>query len=183
MLDQIEATYRGLEVLKVDMATYSNFVVPLLMKKVPEQMRINMIRFCNRDHLEWNIKDFTEVCEKEVVIRESHVPLGKQNNHGSSPGRNMEQRKRQSMDFGTVNALMSASKKRSKCVYCLSKHHSTEYCTDVTNVAERKAILRKHARCFICLNPGHRAAQYRHCGTLPCSASCGGFQALPSSAS
>ena len=52
MLDQIEAHYRRLEALKVDMATYSNFVVPLLMEKVPEQMRMNIIRFSNRDHME-----------------------------------------------------------------------------------------------------------------------------------
>ena len=90
-------------------------------------MRINMIRFSNRDHLEWNIKDFIETFEKEVVVRESHVPLRKQNNQGNSSGRNMEQRKRASMDFGTANAFMSVSKKRSKLVYCLSEHHSAEY--------------------------------------------------------
>ena len=166
MLDQIEAHYRGLEALKVDMKTYSNFCVPFLLEKVPEQMRIKMIRFSNNDHLEWNIKDFIEALENEVVVRESHVPLGKQNNHGNSSGKNMQQRKRSSMDLGTAKALMSVSKKRSKCVYCLSEHHSAEYCNAVTNVVERKAILRKHVKCFICLNPGQRTADCRQRNTF-----------------
>ena len=88
----------------------------------------------------WNIKDFIEAFEKEVFVRESHLPLGKQNNHENSQGRNVEQKKRASMDFGTANALMSVCMKRSKCVYCLSEYHSAEYCNEVTNVAERKAI-------------------------------------------
>ena len=66
----------------------------------------------------------------------------------------------------SMDALMSVSKKRSKCVNCLSEHHSAGYCTEVTNVVECKAILRKHARCFICLNLGHRAADCRQCNIL-----------------
>ena len=82
-MDQSESHYRGLEALEFDMATYSNFVVPLLMEKIPEQMRINMIRFSSCDHLEWTIKEFLQAFEKEIVVRESHVPLGRPNNTGS----------------------------------------------------------------------------------------------------
>ena len=110
LLDQIEAHYRGLEALKVDMATYSNFVVPLLMEKIPDQMRINMIRFSSRHHLEWSIKEFVQAFEKEIVVRESHVPLGKPNSTGSPFGRNTDQKKR-NPDTGTANALMSTSRK------------------------------------------------------------------------
>ena len=52
----------------------------------------------------------------------------------------MKQRKRTSMDFGTANALMSVGKKRSRCIYRLSQHHSAEYCYEVINVPERKAM-------------------------------------------
>ena len=44
-VNQIEAHYRGLEALQVDIATYSNFVVPLLIERLPEQVRLNMMRF------------------------------------------------------------------------------------------------------------------------------------------
>ena len=165
LLDQIEAHYRGLEALKVDMATYSNFVVPLLMEKIPEQMRINMIRFSSRDHLEWSIKEFVQAFEKEIVVRESHVPLGKPNSTGSLFGRNTDQKKRNT-DTGTANALMSASRKINKCVYCLNEQHSAEDCNKVTSVEERKGILRRYAKCFICLNAGHRAANCRQRNAL-----------------
>ena len=121
MLDQTEAHYRGLEALQVDMATYSKFVVPLLMEKILEQMRINMIRFSTSDHLEWSSTEFVQEFEKEIVVRESHIPLGKPNNTGSLCRKNTyTDQKKRNPDSGTANALMSTSKRINKCVYCLN---------------------------------------------------------------
>ena len=43
---------------------------------------------------------------------------------------------------------------RTKCAYCLGEH-SHEDCKKITEVNERKQLIRKYGRCFICLEKGH----------------------------
>ena len=52
----------------------------------------------------------------------------------------------------------STDKDDRKCVYC-GNLHTPSKCRIVTNTASRVTILRKKARCFLCLNPSHRAYQ------------------------
>ena len=52
--DQIEIRFRAMEALGVSKETYSCVVVPVLMRKLPESMRIDMIRF-GKNHMNWNI--------------------------------------------------------------------------------------------------------------------------------
>ena len=75
MLDPVDMHRRGLEVIKVDLSTYSSFVVPLLMDKLPVSIRLNMIQFNEKDQLEWMVPDFMRALEKEIKVRESHVPI------------------------------------------------------------------------------------------------------------
>ena len=46
------------------------------------------------------------------------------------------------------------------CAFCPGKH-AHEDCRKVSNLDERKRIIRKFGRCFICLQKGHRAAECR----------------------
>ena len=62
--------------------------------------------------------------------------------------------------FGNNNSFTSFNKKR-QCVYC-EKDHSPSQCDNVTSVKTRVSILRKKARCFVCLRPGHLAT---HCAS------------------
>ena len=75
LLDQIEIHHRGLKVLGVDPKTYSNFVVPFLMEKVPESILLSMIHAANKGQLEWTIEDFIGALEKEVKVLEGHILL------------------------------------------------------------------------------------------------------------
>ena len=73
LLDQIEIHHRGLQTLGIDPATYSHFVVPFLMEKIPKFIRLSMIRFNPKDQLEWTVEDFAEALEKEIKLRENHM--------------------------------------------------------------------------------------------------------------
>ena len=167
MHDEIEIHLRGLEALGVDMATYSGFVVPVLMDKIPETMRLNMIRFHEKDQMDWTLQDFLDGFEKEISVRESHVPLktltGSTGGSGYS-GVGGDRRNRQVPsrdDFGTANALLTERAVAEKnCAYCLHKHDPAE-CKTVRSTQERKNILRKYARCFVCLMSGHRGFECR----------------------
>ena len=75
MQDEIKTHVRGLEALGIDMATYSGFVVPVLMERIHEMIRLNMIRFSGADQMNWTLEDFLDGFEKEILVRESYVPL------------------------------------------------------------------------------------------------------------
>ena len=84
--NQIETHFRGLEALSVDKSTYSSIIVPVLMEKLPEVIRLGMIREAGRLHLEWNLEELLKALSKEVEIRECHVPLLKTSH---APGEGM----------------------------------------------------------------------------------------------
>ena len=44
MYDKMEAHYRGLEALGVDEVTYSDIVVPAILEKIPEIVRLTITR-------------------------------------------------------------------------------------------------------------------------------------------
>ena len=147
--DQIEIHYRGLEAIGVDRNSYSSIVVPILMEKVPEAIRYNMVRFEDKSHLEWTLDEFIRALGKELEVRESHVPIFKQQSHGERP-----KFQSKSNGVGTVSALFV--KEDQKCVFCPGNHKSEE-CSEVIAPHNRKNILMKSGKCFICLRVGHRS--------------------------
>ena len=57
----------------------------------------------------------------------------------------------------TTSGLFTYTRnKKGSCLYCSGDHFSSR-CHKVTNYQARKAILRRHGRCFICLDNGHIA--------------------------
>ena len=47
---------------------------------------------------------------------------------------------------------------QNSCVYC-GQAHSSSKCRRVTDIKQRKDILRKNGRCYICIRRGHVARQ------------------------
>ena len=77
LYDDIEVHFRSLEALGADKDSYSSVVVPVVMEKIPEPIRISMIRD-GRDYLDWNLQDLLKALAKEVDIREVNVPMQQQ---------------------------------------------------------------------------------------------------------
>ncbi len=69
----------------MDKITYSSIVVPVLMEKIPDEIRFNIIRANEDDHLDWTLDKLIAALEKELKVRESHVPLKM---HGAEQQRN-----------------------------------------------------------------------------------------------
>ena len=156
--DQIKTNFRGLQAQGVDAKTYSSIVVPILMEKIPESVRFNMIRSSDKNQLKWTLEDLTVALDKELEIRESHTPSLKA---GSAVQSSEKVTSGSRYQGGTATALFVDAKK--KCVFCL-KDHLPELCDQVTEIDERKGILKKYARCFACLNSNHRAFECRSKG-------------------
>ena len=158
--DEIETHFRGLEAIGVKKSSYSSFIVPILLDKLPESLRISMIRTQEKDQMEWKLDDLISALESEVSIRESHVPLvlSSRNARNEAEGFGIGARPKTS-GKGTANTLLTNGKKR--CVFCLDEEHLAENCSKIMDAGKRKAILRKFAKCFVCLNSGHRAIDCR----------------------
>ena len=50
--------------------TYSEIVVPTVLNKLPEVVRLTITR--DKEHLKWNVKDFVDALQAEVELRECH---------------------------------------------------------------------------------------------------------------
>ena len=64
----------------------------------------------------------------------------------------------------TASALFSGGKNDGtsrRCQFCLGDDHSANECTTVMEAKDRKNVLFKYGRCFICLNSGHKSFQCR----------------------
>ncbi|XP_046864814.1 uncharacterized protein LOC124459413 [Xenia sp. Carnegie-2017] len=65
--DAVETSYRGLEALGVKEETYCEIVVPNLLTKIPNSLKLTITR--GRDYLEWGMKDFVDALQAEVELR------------------------------------------------------------------------------------------------------------------
>ena len=158
--DTVETHYRGLEALNVEEETYASIVVPVLLEKIPQSVRWNMVRGSETDHLEWNVRDFLENLKKELQVREMQVPIfgpGNTERRQQTPRRFVEK-----VTDGTATALHTfrADGFRKRCAFC-QEEHEEEHCEKVKNVNARKSIIRKYGRCFICIRKGHKAVECR----------------------
>ena len=166
--DQTEANFRGLEALGVDMASYSCIVVPILMEKLPANFRLSMIRATEK-RSEWDMAEFVNVFRKELEIREMHTPIFR--SFGSGDGKSDGASRPTTSNAGgwkqsnpgnqtkTATALHSETREH-KCAFCLGTHKETA-CEKVTDTEERKNLVKKFGRCFVCLIKGHRAFKCR----------------------
>ncbi len=157
--DKAETHFRGLESLSVDTETYSAIVVPVLLEKIPQSVRLNMVRSSEKNQLDWDLRDFLDTLMKELEIRETHAPLIKapktpterRSNFRRTPERQTE---------GTATALTVARDQEKRCAFCL-ENHEEEDCKKVTDLNARKTLIKRYGRCYSCIKKGHKATNCR----------------------
>ena len=110
--DTVESNFRGLEALGVNQEIYSEIVVPTVLNKRPEVVRLTITR--DKDHLKWNIKDFVDALLAEVELRECHALASLPGNYND--GNNHSKRRREP---GTTSTLLAG---RMDCAYCRGNH-------------------------------------------------------------
>ena len=155
LYDDIEAHFRSLEALGADKDSYSSVVVPVVMEKIPEPIRISMIRF-GGDYLDWNLEELLKAFAREVEIREINVPMQNQQQQQQQRIDRRPSHSKQGEKIGTASALFTGrqSDRKKNCPFCLEEHYAVD-CSRYESPEERKHILSKYARCFVCLNKGH----------------------------
>ena len=158
LYDFAETKYRVLQALKVEERNYSEIVVPMLLEKIPDSIRLTIMRA--KEYLEWSLGDMLNALLVEVELREDQCSTPRR--VGSSDGRKGPP---------TTSALFTKKGEDRRCAFCLG-NHLLEECKKVTNMDERKKLLFKFGRCFKCIDRGHCA---RDCQiTVKCKI-CKGF--------
>ena len=161
--DKVSVNVRGLEALGVKPDQYGSLLIPVIMSKLPSEVRLQIARNSVKDV--WEIKELLEIIRKEVEERElsEHIKaddekkIRPQTRHPSTTS---------SLTAQGVNGRQAVPV---KCAYC-GKLHFSASCETVVPHNERMERLRRNNRCFVCLQVGHRANQcnpskkWRRCG-------------------
>ena len=147
---------RGLSSLGIDLRHYGSLLIPIVMPKLPNEVRLRMAR--QHHGTIWKVEDLLETIKVEAEVREASN-LIKSNTfrlpHPPKP------------PPPTANSFYVGNA-TPRCPYCNGEHYPS-LCTSVKEVKDRRAILIRGDRCFNCLRPHHRAKdcdshkKCRHC--------------------
>lgn len=156
LYDVVESQVRGLKSLGVSADTYGSLLSSVLMNKLPQELRLIISRQVREE--EWTLDGIMEITEREITARERAL------SNSCQPSR------RSMREPLTASTLFSSGSVNPKCSYCRQSHSSSS-CKTVVNAAERKQILRRTGRCFICLRKNHMS---RDCRSAVKCAKCNG---------
>ena len=153
LYDTVETHYRGLVALGVDEETYSSIVVPAILEKLPESLRLTITR--GREYLEWSLGEMLEALLKEVELREE-CNLTRYSRTPQSDSRVHADGNRRTGGPATASTLLTGQ--QPNCAFCMG-NHAHEDCKKVTDIKERKRLISKFGRCFNCIRKGDRARE------------------------
>ena len=146
LYDSVETHVRSLKSLGVDSKTYGTLLASVFLNKLPQELRLIVSRKTSDVELDQLLKEV----EQEIDARERAQAT--QPNPGQPPSKPHKQPR-------TAATLLSGSSP-ANCCYC-QQQHSAEACTTVKGIDDRKQILRKSGRCFVCLIRGHISRECR----------------------
>ena len=147
LCDQIDSHIRSLKSLDVPSSSYGRLLSSVLMSKIPQELRLIVSRKVSCENFDFD--EIMKVIEDEIDARERvFVNLA-------------GQVKKQTKELQTAAALVTHEETTETiCVYC-NRAHLSGSCRTVTKADERKNILMKTGRCFVCLKKYHRSRDCR----------------------
>ena len=138
VLDKVEIQVRGLQALGIESDQYGALLIPIFMEKLPDELRL----IASREHKDdWKLDSVLQAVKSEVEARER------------CNIRPSTERPPVKKPYPTGSASLSGNRGEFNCLFCKGAHRASD-CRVVTNVDQRKDILKKQGRCFICLCRG-----------------------------
>ena len=155
LLDELQGHVRSLEVLGVTGEQYGVVLTPIILSRLPEELRMEWSR--DGEGKEGDLEFLLEFLRKEISRRERSQTFTK----SLAPKTNNSEQKR---SRPTVSALVSpAAADTPGCGVC-GRTHATDKCWDLTQatIADRRTKIKTAGLCFRCLKKGHRARRCQH---------------------
>ena len=148
VFDKINVHVCGLASLGVASEQYGSLLIPIIMSKLPNEVRLRIAREAKEEV--WKIEDLLKVIQAEVEAREASENVKVNPVRHTVPPQRLP-----SNTNATASSLFSSSGKI-QCIYC-GKDHFSVSCSKIPSVADRKDILLKAGRCFNCLRTNHKS--------------------------
>ena len=155
--DKISVHVRGLSSLGVASDHYGGLLIPVIMAKLPNEIRVRIARETKSSV--WKMDDLLEIIKQEVEAREMSESV--KANEERNPRYTPTYEQHRNPKHPTIGSFLVAQEDqrnktvRMRCVYCNDLHYSAS-CDKVTNVKDRRSILIETNRCFKCLSRGHQ---------------------------
>ena len=147
LYDTVESHVRGLQALGVSPASYGELLMSILMNKLPQELCLIISRKLAEE--DWTLDTILGNFENEVIARErAAVTAGSYHSTRKVSFKTPLSEK----PTPTLNSFMTSN--QVSCVYC-SQSHPSSSCRSVSTAGDRKRILVRAGRCFICLRRGH----------------------------
>lgn len=147
--DTSKTHVRGLESLGRSPESYGDLLVPIIMGKLPSELKKNLARGHNNP--EWKFQELRDAILREIRILEAGTQLtptiGKPYENVPTVTGSLHT---QSVRNCPRHVRPNPSETIKKCFYCKGSHPSFN-CTVVTNVQERWSRVKSLRHCFNCL--------------------------------
>ena len=147
--DTMENHVRGLESLGRSHETYGDLLVPIILGKLPHELRRNLA--WEHDNPEWKFQELRESILKEIRILEAGPQLKPTNGppYSASPTVTSSFHT-QTQGNKSYPPRCNKLETPKRCVYCKGPHPSYN-CNVITDRRERWAIIKGLGYCFNCL--------------------------------
>ena len=171
--DYVMVQVRSLESLGVAMESFDSLLLPLLLSKLPGELKLKLAHEAGDD--QWQLADLLKLLLAEIKAREkcgysgdygnasSRLTVNKPNNHNQSMStfnnyNNKPVCNRQFLN-PAHNSTMSTFIAKSNITSCqlCDKQHVTKYCSTYATIKERSDAARRRSLCYKCLKSGHVA--------------------------
>ena len=135
LYDKLEANLRVLDTLGISSSTYGDILIPVLIKKTPDELRLIITR--QFDSETWNLVKILKSLKTELDGKE-RIKFMSSNTKTST----CDQKPRQFRQPATASALISSNKSSPSHTYCKGAHPSVT-CNIITDTSARKEFLRR----------------------------------------
>ena len=160
--DRINVHVRGLHSLGVCSDQYGSLLIPVIMSKLPNDIRLRIARETTSEV--WKMDELLDVIKAEVEAREASE--GTKVNASNRPQQVFNHKntnKQSSSSHPTMDSFFTNTRGL-LCVHCNGNHYSAS-CDKVESLQDHKDIMIKTGRCFNCLKTNHKFKDY----TNPCN--------------
>ncbi|VDI05921.1 Hypothetical predicted protein [Mytilus galloprovincialis] len=157
--DSMENYIRGLESIGESHESFGSLLVPIILNKLPGNIRENMVRAHGGDH--WNLPSLRQAIQHEITIKEAGQSVN---------GDDIEPNYTPTSAFFTGTNRNYANQKgkrditKKPCIFCQGVHAPLA-CKNVMEIEDRKRIVKEKQACFNCLG-NHRVADCKSDKTL-----------------
>ena len=147
LYDKIESHLRSLATLGVKSEHYSPMFIPIIVNKLPNEIRLEISRRLGTNN--WRINHFMDTLKIEITARENCDYVNSLTRGDKEYTNDYGRRDRRI----TTQALL-ANDRELKCCFC-GENHYNDKCTVVTDIDSRKKIVFDKKLCFKCLASSH----------------------------